>query len=132
MDPGTGANISPATTTTTPLPAGWLPNNGIYAMSASNYSVVAVSAATDPNWTGATDLGGDGKTDIFVSFKVPMADIAAALAHPSPVDRNGVYGPRGPTGIQGFNKDTTVRYVSFTQTQPGSINADINGVPRDY
>ncbi len=132
FDPGTGLNNSPSNTTTTPLPTGWLPNNGVYPFSASNYSVTAVSASTDPNWNGNNDLGNDGKTDAFVTFKVPLADIATVLAKPSPVDRNGVYGPRGPNGIPGFDANTAVRYVLMSQTQPGPINGDLGGVGANY
>lgn len=141
LDPGTGENFSPSTTTTSPLPTGWLPNNGVYAFSASNYSVVAVSATSDANWgasamnpaTGsANDLSAAGGIDAFISWKIPIADIATVLAKPSPVDRNGIYGPRGATGIAGYTKDTVVQYVSFTQTQPGPINGDLNGVSGSY
>ncbi len=132
FDPGTGLNNSPSNTTTSPLPAGWLPNNGIYPFTASNYSVNAVSAATDPNWNGVSDLGGDGKTDVFVTFKVPLADVATVLAIPSPIDRSGVVGPRGTTGIQGFDENTPVRYVLMSQTQPGPINGDLGGVGASY
>src|SRR6185369_1591507 len=132
MDPGTDANISPSTTSTAPLPTGWLPNNGIYPITASNFSTVAVSSSTDSNWNGNTDVGNDGKTDVFVSFRIPLADIAKVLAIPSPADRNGVYGPRGPDGLTGFTKDTQVRYVSFTQTQAGPINGGLNGGGKSY
>ncbi|MBI2353743.1 MAG: DUF4347 domain-containing protein, partial [Deltaproteobacteria bacterium] len=142
LDPGTDANISPSTTSTSPLPTGWLPNNGIYPFSnTAIYNVSAVSAATDPNWGPSTvpgvtnagsDLTGDGKTDVFVSWKIPVADLAAVLAKPSPTDRSGVVGPRGTAGIAGFTKDTTVQYVNFTQTQPGPINGDLNGVGANY
>jgi large repetitive protein len=132
LEPGTGANLSPSTTSTQALPTGWLPNNGVYAFAPSNYSVVAVSAATDPNWNTDADLGNDGKTDVFVTWRIPMVDLALVLAKPSPVDRNGNYGPRGATGIAGFNKDTTVQYVNFTQTQTGPINGDLNGVGASY
>ena len=141
MDPGTGLNNSPSTTTTSPIPTGWLPNNGIYPFSnGAIYNVTAVTAGSDPNWGASAmsvsgssnDLTGDGKTDVFVSWKIPIADIATVLAKASPVDRNGVYGPRGATGIQGFTKDTLVSYVSFTQTQPGPINGDLNGVGSSY
>ena len=54
------------------------------------------------------------------------------LAKPSPVDRLGNYGPRGAIGIAGFNKDTIVQYLNFTQTQTGPINGDLNGAPRNY
>jgi large repetitive protein len=143
LDPGTGANLSPNTTSTSALPTGWLPNNGVYTFNPSNYSVDAVSSVNDPHYgpstvaapvgtTSATDLTGDGKRDVFISWRVPIADIATVLAKPSPVDRNGVYGPRGATGLAGFTKDTAVKYVSFTQTQPGPINGDLNGVGASY
>ena len=143
LEPGTGVNLSPSTTSTSPLPTGWLPNNGVYAFNPLNYSVDAVSSTNDPHYgsstitnpvgtTSATDLTGDGKRDVFISWRVPIADIATVLAKPSPVDRNGVYGPRGATGLAGFTKDTAVKYVSFTQTQPGPINGDLNGVGASY
>jgi len=132
LDPGTGLNISPNTTSTAPLPTGWLANNGVYAFSASNYSVVAVSASTDPNWNGDNDLGNDGKTDAFVNWSVSVNDLATVLAKPSPVDRSGNYGPRGSIGIAGFTENTTVQYVNFTQTQTGPINGDLNGVGASY
>ncbi|MBL8483503.1 MAG: DUF4347 domain-containing protein, partial [Rhodocyclaceae bacterium] len=132
LEPGTGLNNSPNTTTTSALPTGWLPNNGVYPFAAANYSVVAVSAATDPHWNGDTDLGNDGKTDAFVSWKLPIADLATVLAKPSPVDRSGNVGPRGLTGISGYDQNTVVSYVNFTQTQTGPINGDLNGVGASY
>jgi methionine-rich copper-binding protein CopC len=132
LDPGTGANLSPNTTSTQPLPTGWLSNNGVYSFSASNYSVVAVSSATDPHWNGDNDLGNDSKTDVFVSWRIPLGDLATVLAKPSAVDRNGNYGPRGATGISGFTQNTVVQYVNFTQTQTGPINGDLNGVGSSY
>ncbi len=142
LDPGTGLNNSPNTTTTSALPTGWLANNGVYAFNSSNYAVTAVSASTDPNFgpssTGlaggtASNLTGIGGTDAFVSWRVSVADLATVLAKPSPLDgRTGVYGPRGATGFAGFSKDTTVSYVSFTQTQTGPINGDLNGVGASY
>jgi len=132
FDPGTDLNISPSTTSTTPLPSGWLANNGMYPFNDTSYSVTTVSAATDPNWNGNDDLGVNGDTDVFVSFQLPMVDIATVLAMPSPTDRKGVTGPRGTEGIAGFTKDTSVRYVAFTQTQPGTINGDMNGVGSGY
>ncbi|MEY4753141.1 MAG: hypothetical protein RJA44_816, partial [Pseudomonadota bacterium] len=142
LDPGSGLNNSPSTTTTAPLPTGWLASNGVYAFNSSNYAVTAVSASTDPNWgasstgmPGATadNLTGLDGTDVFVSWRVPMADLTAVMAKASPLDgRSGLYGPRGASGIAGFGKDSTVSYVSFTQTQTGPINGDLNGVGASY
>ncbi|MDH3209758.1 MAG: DUF4347 domain-containing protein, partial [Burkholderiaceae bacterium] len=132
LDPGTGANLSPSTTTTSPLPTGWLPNNGVYPFDASNYSVAGVSVTNDPHWNGDIDLGSAGGPDAFVSWRVPIADLATVLAKPSLVDRSGNYGPRGALGIAGYDKNTIVQYVSFTQTQAGTINGDVNGVGAGY
>ncbi|HYD95539.1 MAG TPA: DUF4347 domain-containing protein, partial [Noviherbaspirillum sp.] len=132
FDPGTSANVSPNTTSTSPLPVGWIASNGVYSFNTSNYSVNAVSAGTDPHWSGNSDLSNDGKTDVFVSFKIPFTDIATVLSKPSPANRSGVAGPRGTAGISGFTKDTMVRYVAMTQTQTGPINGDIGGVGSNY
>src|SRR3569623_962563 len=132
LDPGTGANISPNTTTTSPLPAGWLANNGVYSFSSGNFAATTVTAISEPHWNGDNDVGNAGGTDIFISWSVPIADMTTVLAKPSPVDRNGVVGPRGLNGISGFTKDTTVQYVTFTQPQPGPINGDLNGVGGSY
>jgi hypothetical protein len=132
MDPGTGQNISPNTTSMSPLPTGWLANNGVYSFTSANYLVAGVSASNDPHWTGDNDLGNDGNQDAFVTWRIPIADLATVLAKASPVDRNGAYGPRGAGGIAGFTKDTAIRYVSFTATQAGPINGDLNGAGRSY
>jgi hypothetical protein len=140
LEPGTGVNLSPSTTSTSALPTGWLPNNGVYAFSSTTYSVVPVSAASDPNWgpsslggagSAANNLTGQGGADAFISWRVPIIDIATVLAKPSPTGRDGT-GPRGSTGLSGFTKDTVVQYISFTQTQTGPINGDLNGVGANY
>ncbi|MES3024950.1 MAG: DUF4347 domain-containing protein, partial [Pseudomonadota bacterium] len=139
-DPGNGLNVSPNTTTAAPVPAGWLANGGVYSFNSTNYSVVAVSAASDPHYgvssmtpgAPATDISGDGKADAFVSWRLPLADLITVMAKPSTVDaKTGLYGPRGATGIV-FTKDTTVQYLSFTMTQTSSINGDLNGVDGSY
>jgi large repetitive protein len=132
MDPGTQANISPSTTSTSLLPTGWLPNNGIYPFSAGNYLVAGVDSGNDPHWTGDNDLDDDLKQDAFVTWRVSMPDLATVLAKPSPLDKSGNYGPRGATGIAGYDQNTVVRYVNFTQTQHGPINGDLNGVGPSY
>ena len=131
FDPGTGANNSPSTTNFEPLPIGWLANNGNYPMSSDNYKVEVVSASSDPDWNTTTDIGGDGKTDVLVTFSLPLEDIATILALPSQVDKKGNLGPRGTTGISGFSADTAFTTVSFTATQPGPLNGDLNGVNDD-
>ncbi len=132
LDPGTGLNNSPNTTTTAPLPSGWLASNGLYPMTSANYNASDVSSATDPNWDTTTDIGTDGGTDLFISWRIPMPDLTTVLATASPADRNGTYGPRGSAGLPGFSKTTSVKYVAMTQTQNGPINGDIGGVGASY
>ncbi|MDZ4287152.1 MAG: hypothetical protein U0984_04295, partial [Prosthecobacter sp.] len=132
MDPGTGANISPSTTSTSLLPSGWLASGGIYAFNSSNYLVAGVDGANDPHWNTDSDLDDDGHQDAFVTWRVPMPDLATVMAKPSPADRSGTYGPRGATGIAGYDQNTIVQYVNFTQTQHGPINGDLNGIGASY
>ena len=132
LDPGTGQNNSPSTTSTAPLPGGWLSSNGLYPMTSANYSAQDVSSSTDPNWNGTTDIGTNGGNDLFITWRIPMSDLTTVLAIASPADRYGNYGPRGSTGIAGFSKDTAVKYIAMTQTQNGPINGDISGVGASY
>lgn len=132
FDPGTGENSSPSTTTTTALPAGWLANNGVYPCSADNFAALTPSPSTDPDFNGDVDVGDDGKTDVLVTWALPVSALATVLAKPSPVDRNGNVGPRGTTGIAAFSRNRSVRSVCFTQTQTGPINGNIDGVGSSY
>ena len=105
-DPST-SNTSPATTSVAS------PASYIYAQTASNYNFAAVSVANDPDWT-IDDLDGDGNTDVFISFSIPIADLDAFLA---------------TQGIT-FTQDTALRFISLTATQSNSLNSDFNGVDK--
>jgi hypothetical protein len=109
--PGTGANTSPNTTSivTTPLFS--------YAITASNYSWLAVNTTIDPSVGTATDLNGDGKNDYFLTFSVPFADVIAALSG---------------RGINGIDQNSTFSYVAATSTQGNALNQDLNGVGAGY
>ena len=109
--PGNGANTSPNTTTivSTPLFS--------YAITASNYSWLAVNTTIDPTVGTATDLNGDGKNDYFLTFSVPFADVIAALSG---------------RGITGIDQNSTFSYVGATSTQGNALNQDLNGVGAGY
>ena len=109
--PGSGANTSPNTTSivTTPLFS--------YTITASNYSWLAVNTTIDPSVGTSTDLNGDGKTDYFLTFSVPFADVIAALSG---------------RGINGVDQNTTFSYVAATSTQGNALNQDLNGVGSGY
>ncbi len=105
-DPGSGSNTSPNTTTIAGSPA------YSYANTASNYNFAVVSTTNDGDWDGNNDINTDSKTDVFVSFAVPIVDLAAKLA----------------THSITFTDTTPLRFVSLTATQTNSLNSDFNGV----
>jgi hypothetical protein len=105
-NPGAGANVSPSTTSivSTPLVS--------YAITAGNYSWMAVNTTNDPSVGTATDLDGGGQNDYFLGFAIPFSDIVAQLA---------------AAGIA-INQNSTLTYVIATATQANSLNQDLNGV----
>ncbi len=105
-DPGTGLNISPNTTS--------IANSAsfTYVQGAGNYNFAAVSGTNDPDWDGNTDLDADSNPDVFVSFAVPIADVATQLA----------------THSISFSTSTALRFISLSATQTNSLNSDFNGV----
>jgi hypothetical protein len=103
---GTGANVSPSTTTIVTPPM------FSYALSSANYSWAPVNAAIDPS-AQTFDVDNGGRTDRFLSFVVPFADLVSGMA---------------TVGVGNFNQDTIVTYVAATATQANSLNQDVNGV----
>jgi hypothetical protein len=105
-NPGNGLNISPSTTSIVS------PATVSYAETGSTYGFADVDSTIDPPAL-SFDLNGDSRTDQFLSFVVPFADVVAALA---------------ARGIAGFTKDTPMRLVAATATQDNSLNQDLIGV----
>ena len=103
---GADDNISPNTTDLANS-ADWS-----YPQIAANYNFALVSAANDPDWDGNDNLNADGNTDVFVSFSIPVVDLADSLAD---------------QGIT-FTPTTQLRFVSLTATQTNALNSDFNGV----
>ena len=103
---GSGANISPNTTTLANTPS------FTYTETSTNYSWIQVTSISDPSAT-SYDLDGGGGTDRFLSFVLPFADVVAAV--------NSVL-------TNGFNQNSVVAYVAATATQANSLNQDLNGV----
>ncbi|HMP82532.1 MAG TPA: PEP-CTERM sorting domain-containing protein [Verrucomicrobiota bacterium] len=103
---GTGANISPSTTT--------IANSAFrsYGQGTTNYGWTVVNATSDP-LALTFDVDNGGAADRFLSFVVPFADVVAAM--------NSV-------GIFGFNENSLLSYVAATATQANSLNQDLNGV----
>ena len=109
-NPGNGANTSPSTTSIVAAPL------VSYTITALNYYWTSVNTTIDPSVGAATDLNGDGKTDYFLTFSVPFADVVAQLA------------AKGIT----VNQNSTFNYVVATATQANSLNQDLNGVGKNY
>ena len=109
-NPGSGANVSPNTTSivSTPLVS--------YTPTAANYAWRAVNTTNDPSVGSATDLDGGGQNDYFLGFAVPFSDVVAQLA---------------AAGIT-FDQNSTLTYVIATATQANSLNQDLNGVGKNY
>lgn len=103
---GSGANISPSTTTivTPPLFS--------YSQTTANYAWTVVNQVIDPPAL-TLDLDNGGGPDRFLSFLVPFTDLVSAMAI---------------VGISGFNQDTLVTFVAATATQANALNQDLNGV----
>jgi hypothetical protein len=103
---GTGANTSPSTTTIQS------PASISYAETSVNYSWTPVNATIDPT-TMSYDIDGGARTDHFLTFVVPFADLVAMFA---------------TNGIAGINENSVFTYVAATATQDNSLNQDLNGV----
>ena len=104
--PGTGANISPNTTSLIN------PAMTTYAETTANYSWTLVNATIDPV-TLTFDVDNGGVTDRFLTWVMPFAGLVNAFT---------------TLGILGINENSVVTYVAATATQANSLNQDINGV----
>jgi hypothetical protein len=103
---GNGLNTSPSTTTIQS------PASVSYAETSLNYSWTPVTATIDPT-TLTYDVDSGGRTDHFLSFVVPFADLVSILS---------------AAGVPNVNENTIFSYVAATATQDNSLNQDLNGV----
>jgi hypothetical protein len=98
--PGTGANVSPNTTTL----------GGPVLMSgftSSNFDYRVADASIYPGWQ---QIGPD--PDAVLTFAIPFASLNSAL--------NAV-------GVASITPSTLVRFIAFTSTQTNAINQDVYG-----
>ena len=102
--PGSGANTSPNTTS-----VGTMADS--YPETSLSYDFTPLSATLAPTSLNY-DLNADGYTDQYLTFYVPFADVASALA----------------TQNINFTTNSLMDLVVMTATQPNSLNGDINGV----
>lgn len=109
-NPGTGANVSPSTTTIDNT-------NPVYseAISSANYLFAPVTlgpAGNDPVTGGTNDVGGDGNTDYFATWVLPFDQLqATAFAR----------------GFTNFTANSTISFVVGTSEQGNAMNQDLNG-----
>lgn len=119
---GTGANVSPSTTTLTtafyPTSAGVGTARPFDDQNFSNIELTAENIATHyPGWVNQRETSNKpAENDSIISFAIPLADINAALAA---LNAGFTIGP-----------ETFLRWVAFTATQNNSINQDVYGLPK--
>ncbi|MBK1855597.1 hypothetical protein JO972_11550 [Verrucomicrobiaceae bacterium 5K15] len=112
---GSGANISPSTTSIDS-------SNPYYEVSATsaNYDFQSVNTTIDPTLTNDNLDGGSGgggdHTDYFVSFSLPLIELATA------VDSLNL------PGIGSFDETNALQYVTATSNNANSLNQDLNGI----
>jgi hypothetical protein len=112
--PGTGANISPSTTTISNSPYKTYTLDKIEDATPANFSYRAVNFLTDGGDTNDVTQNTTGDPDFYESFMIPFADIVTYLGSLST-----------PINII----DTTpLRFVVATSTQVNSLNQDIGGL----
>jgi hypothetical protein len=104
--PGAGRNNSPKTTT--------LASQRLYhyGETPANYELTPVSPATDPS-AQSSDLNRDHRTDQFLSFFVPLADVVSAL---------------DALGFDSFTASSPVALLAATATQANRLDGDLAGV----
>ena len=105
-NPGASLNNAPANTSVANPPL------RSYSITASIYDFSPVSAATDPVAI-SYDLDGGGRTDRFLSFLVPLADVSIALA---------------ARGISDFTANSPLQLMAATGSQGNNFNGDLNGI----
>ncbi len=104
--PGTDLNISPRTTSISKTPY------SSTLTDANNFSFVEVTTVDS---SATADIGGDGKNDYFISYKFLFSKLKQAM-----------FDATSPNII--IDKDSAMRYLALSLTQPNSINGDFGGV----
>lgn len=118
---GTGANISPNTTsidTANPFAS--------TTVSTLNFNFSPVNSTINPGVTN-TNLdnqsgGGAEHTDHFVTFGVNFVDLVSAV--------NTLRNEKPATwaSVTNFNENSTLQFIAATSTQANSLNQDLNGI----
>lgn len=112
--PGSGANISPSTTTILSAPY------RSYTIGPENYNYRAVNYLTDGGTTNDLSPGTAGDTDYYLSFMIPFQDVVDFLS------MNAWQGQSKSQII--INENTPIQYVLATSTNTNSLNQDLGGV----
>lgn len=112
---GTGANISPSTTSIEV-------SQPYYEVTSSslNYAFQQVSPTLDPGVTNLNLDGGSGgggdHTDYFASFIIPFNELVTAI--------NGL----GLNIGSNFNENSGIQYIVATSNNQNTLNQDLNGI----
>ncbi len=106
---GSGANISPSTTTLDTMSPYYTSS-----LSSANYDWSILSTTIDPDaQTLDVDAGPQSGTDYFVSFSVPFTELIGAF---------------DAISISNITENSAMTYVSASATQANSLNQDLGGV----
>lgn len=112
-DAGSGANISPSTTSiANPLAKYTIVQNS------TNYNYQAVNLTMDPGMTNS-DLNADGNIDAFLSVRIPLFSAVGTFS---------LHNAMNELAQIMVDDKSVVRYVIATSTQMNSLNQDLGGI----
>jgi|GEM_PF-782859 hypothetical protein len=133
--PGTGANISPSTTTTSSVfypddIPGTLGGGTTPAFGPNNFSYIELNTANAatyyPGWTTQPENNGT-KSEGMMSWAIPIADINKALAEAAIASASTNPTLAGTT----ITAESLLLWVAFTATQNNSVNQDAYGITKN-
>lgn len=134
--PGSGANTSPSTTSTSTIfypdaTASTLGGGTNPTFSSSNFSYLELSSTNAstyyPGWTTQPESGNKVVSDGMMSWAMPVADINRALAEAALNDASNPTLPDNTT----ITPASFLLWVAFTSTQNNSVNQDAYGITAD-
>lgn len=133
--PGTGANTSPSTTTTSTIfypdsNASTLGGGTTPSFGANNFSYLQLTAANAstyyPGWTTQPE-GNGSNAEGMMSWAIPIADINKAIAEAAVANASTNPTLAGTT----ISATSLLLWVAFTATQNNSVNQDAYGLTKN-
>jgi hypothetical protein len=139
--PGTGANISPSTTSTS---SAFYPDTNLATLgggasplfNANNFNYQQLSTANAntlyPGWTTQPEASNKVNADGMMSWAVPVADLNLAIAEAAAHNARQTTNPN-PGLLPGttITAESFILWVAFTATQNNSVNQDAYGITKN-